>query len=184
MKALLQTMTLAISSVGLFFTAFAVHAESQECKQPPAKILNKAASIIKGEAVFEPGMLIVKVTTEEEPDASWFQVFLDTDYTTTTGRRHLEAGEEGADFLMEGSSLYYWYGGGDQKGWHWKPVDELNTIQVKKESGNTVGIYIPLEKVGLKAKDKVRIVVEIKTPKWTQTEDTLPRSGGWTVVVP
>jgi hypothetical protein len=142
----------------------------------------KSASLVRASASFEPDTLLVKATTEAEPDLTKFHVYIDTDLNVSTGFHPASAvaGLGGADFLCEGGFLYAWDGAQDQTAWTWR---KISPIKVTRSTQTELLIAIPLIPLNLHGGRDIQLLVESIDDNW-KGEDVIPRDRVWRVKLP
>ena len=142
----------------------------------------KSASLVRASVSFEPDILIVKATTEAEPDPTRFHVYIDTDLNVSTGFHPASAaaGLGGANFLCESGFLYAWDGDQNQTAWSWR---KISPIKVTRGTPTELLIAIPLIPLNLRGGKEIQVLVETIDDNW-KGEDVIPRDRVWRVKLP
>ena len=144
--------------------------------------VHKSASLVRASASFHTDTLIVKVTTEAEPDLAKYHVYIDADLNASTGFHATTAvaGLGGADFLCEGGFLYAWDGNQNQTAWTWRKIAPLT---VSRGAERELRIAIPLTSLNLPGKKQIQLLVETIDDNW-KAEDVFPRDRPWLITLP
>lgn len=117
--------------------------EAGSVEQAGNPAARQSASLVRASASFVRDTLIVKATTEAEPDLTKFHVYIDSDLNVSTGFHPASAvaGLGGADFLCGGGFLYAWDGDQDHTAWSWR---KIGPIKVTRGAQTELLIAIPL----------------------------------------
>ena len=129
-----------------------------------------------GAAVSSSGdNLAIRLSFSAPPVVERQHVFIDADKVETTG--YSDGVRNGADFMIEGNTLYRHKGG--STGWDW---NSLGAVEFKIE-GNTGTYTVPRSRIGAKAGAAIKLWFTTTGADWAPA-DFLPDAGTVELVIP